>query len=251
MDGRTVCTARVRAEMAGWDHGFTVIEVLVAAILLVVGLGALLGMLVTANHAISTTRLRQEGTSIARELLEDSRGLAYTQLTSGTIASALQPQLPGASLSGTNLTITRSVNGLANTSFNVAFNVCSLDDPSNGYGNHNLPPNSGGVWCPDVAPNGSADSNPDDYKRLSVTVAPTNRGTPVVQQTILIYQQPVNGPAVTCLSTTASCPGLERHGDDRNVVVDLQRDDHRARRPHPMARQRKPTNGRANLRWPS
>jgi hypothetical protein len=58
-----------------------------------------------------------------------------------------------------------------------------------------------------VAPNGTADSNPDDYKRLSVTVIPTNRSTPVVQQTILIYQQPVNGPAVTCLSTTASCPG--------------------------------------------
>jgi Tfp pilus assembly protein PilV len=197
-----------RPGLAG-DDGFTIIEVLVAALVLVVGLGALLGMLITANHAISTTRLRQAETSTARELLEDSRGLAYAQLTPGTIAAALQPQLPGAALSGTNLTVTRTINGVVNTSFNVSFNVCSLDSPSDGSGDHTQPPASGGVWCPDVADNGSTDSNPDDYKRLSITVTPTDRSTPVIQQTILIYPRPVNGPAVSCLSTSASCPGSD------------------------------------------
>jgi hypothetical protein len=58
-----------------------------------------------------------------------------------------------------------------------------------------------------VGPSGTSDTNPDDYKRVSVTVTPTNRTKPVVQQTILIYDKNVNGPAVTCLSTTSTCPG--------------------------------------------
>ncbi len=80
--------------------GFTVVEVLVAALVLVVGLGGTFEMLITADHAISTTRLRQQETSLAREVLEDSRGLAFTQLTPTAIASALQPTVPQATVSG-------------------------------------------------------------------------------------------------------------------------------------------------------
>jgi len=187
--------------------GFTIVEVLVAALVLVIGLGGLLEMLITADHAISTTRLRQEETSIAREVLEDSRGLASTQLTSSTIASALQSVVPQAALSGSNLVVTRNVSSSTSTSFTVSFTVCDLDDPSDGYGNHSSAPTSGGSWCPDVAATGTQDSNPDDYKRVSVTVTPTSRSTPTIQQTILIYSRAVNGPAVTCLSTSATCPG--------------------------------------------
>lgn len=188
--------------------GFTIVEVLVAAVVLVVGLGATLQMLVTADHAISTTRLRQQETSLAREVLEDSRGLGFTQLTSSTVASALQSVVPQATVSGANLVVTRAVaSSGAPTSFTIAFNVCSLDDPGDGYGNHASPPTSGGAWCPDVASNGTKDSNPDDYKRLSVTVTPSSRSTPAIQQTILIYSRPVNGPAVSCLSTSGACPG--------------------------------------------
>lgn len=188
--------------------GFTIVEVLVAAVVLVVGLGGLLQMLVTADHAISTTRLRQEETSLAREVLEDARGLAPTQLTPTAIASALQTAVPQATLSGSNLVVTRSVSSGSPTSFSISFNVCALDDPSDGYGNHSSPPpTSGGVWCPDVASSGTQDSNPEDYQRLSVTVRPSTRSTPTIQQTILIYPRPVNGPAVSCLSTSATCPG--------------------------------------------
>ncbi len=187
--------------------GFTIVEVLVAALVLVVGLGGLLEMLITADHAISTTRLKQEETSIAREVLEDSRGLSSTQLTSTAIASALQSTVPQAALSGSNLVVTRTVSSGTTMNFNVAFTVCDLDDPSDGYGNHSLAPASGGSWCPDVASTGTQDSNPDDYKRVSVTVTPASRSTPTIQQTILIYSRAVNGPAVTCLSTSATCPG--------------------------------------------
>jgi len=156
------------------QRGFTIVEVLVAALVLVVGLGGLLQLLVTADHAISTTRLRQAETSVAREILEDARGLAPTQLTQTAIASALQSTVSQATLSGSNLVVTRAVASSGTpTSFNVSFAVCDLDNPSDGYGNHDSPPASGGAWCPDIASNGTQDSNPADYKRVSVTVVPT------------------------------------------------------------------------------
>lgn len=198
--------AQIRSRVSE-QGGFTIVEVLVAAMVLVAGLGGLLQLLVTADHVISTTRLRQEETSLAREVLEDSRGLAPTQLTPTAIASALQPVVPQATLSGSNLVVTRTVSSVAHASFNISLNVCTLDDPSDGYGNHSSPPASGGVWCPDVGSSGTQDSNPEDYQRLSVTVTPSNRSTPVIQQTILIYSRPVNGPAVSCLSTSSTCPG--------------------------------------------
>jgi hypothetical protein len=121
---------------------------------------------------------------------------------------------PGATLSGSTLTVTRSGStgggGASGYSFNVTFTTCSLDDPADGYGDHSSAPASGGSWCPDVAPSATTDSNPDDSKRVSVIVTPTGNGgaarTYPVQQTVDIYAKPVNGPAVACLTTT-TCPG--------------------------------------------
>jgi len=187
--------------------GFTIVEVLVAAVVLVVGLGALLQLLVTASHTTTTTRLRQVETSLAREVLEDSRELAATELTQTAIASALASAVPQATLSGSNLVVTRAVSSGNPTTFNISFTVCDLDAPSDGYGNHGSPPPSGGAWCPDVGASATQDSNPSDYKRVSVTVTPRDRSTPAIAQTILIYSRPVNGPAVSCLSTSVTCPG--------------------------------------------
>lgn len=188
--------------------GFTIVEVLVAALVLVIGLGALLGMLATADRTISTTRLRQAETSLAREVLENARGLAPAQLTQTAIAAAVQSAVPQATLARSSLVVTRAVASSGTpTTFNVSFAVCDLDDPSDGYGSHSSPPAGGGAWCPDVSSSGTQDSSPEDYKRVSVTVAPSDRSTPTIQQTILIYSRPVNGPAVTCLSTSSTCPG--------------------------------------------
>jgi prepilin-type N-terminal cleavage/methylation domain-containing protein len=208
--------ARRLKDRACAQHGFTLIEVLVAAMVLVVGLLAMLGMLVVANKTTQTNRVRQQATNVAREAIENVRALSYTQLATPTsIAAALVPQMtPGATLSGSTLTVTRSAatggGGTSGYSFNVTFTTCSLDDPADGYGDHSSGPASGGSWCPDVAPSGTTDSNPDDYKRVSVIVTPTGGGgaarTYPVQQTVDIYAKPVNGPAVSCLTTT-TCPG--------------------------------------------
>jgi hypothetical protein len=150
--------------------------------------------------------MRQAATSLAREIVEDARNLAYAQLMPSGLAATLQPVVPNSTVSGTNLSVPRSI-----YRFSVSFTACSLDDPGDGSGDHSSAPVSGGSWCPDVGTSGTADTNPDDYKRVSVTVTPTgSTTTPRVQQTVLIYARPVNGPAANCLTTTGTCPGANR-----------------------------------------
>lgn len=189
------------------------IEVLAAALVLIVGLTAMLGMLVTANHATAANRERQAATSLAREIVEDVRGLSYSQVVGSSLATTLQSLVPGATLSGsgTALRVNRSI-----YSYRVSFTECSLDDPIDGYGSHSSSPNSGGNWCSDVASSGSTDTNPDDYKRVTVTVTPrtgstVNQTVSAVEQAVLVYQRPTNGPAVSCLTTVSgSCPGTNK-----------------------------------------
>lgn len=189
------------------ERGFSLIEVLVACLVLIIGALGLFGTLDVAAHATMGNRQRQAETSLARQVTEGARSLTFSQLTPANLAAALAPLVSGATVSGQGLTVHSSV-----YTFNVSLNVCSLDDPTDGYGDHSSPPSSGGVWCPDVAPSGTADSNPDDLKRLSVTVTPATGPQPTVQLTTLIYGQIVNGPAVSCLTTTpltttGACPG--------------------------------------------
>lgn len=201
--------ATVAARCARDSGGFALLEVLAATVVLAVGLGATFMMLNAALHATSTDRVRQAETSLARELTEDTRSLAYTSLTPSAIATALQAVVSNATASGSTLTVSRTISGQASSySFTATFTACSMDDPADGTGDHSQPPASGGTWCADVGSSGSTDSQPDDYKRVSVTVAPTSgRTTPTVQQTILIYNRATHGPAVTCLSVNTTCPG--------------------------------------------
>lgn len=188
------------------ESGFSLVEVLVACIVLAVGLIGLFGALNVAAQTTMVNRERQAETSLAREVIEDARTLAYTQLTPQALAGALQPMVTGSIVSGQGLSVTRSIYSLS-----VSLNVCSLDDPTDGYGNHSAPPASGGVWCPDVAASGTTDTNPDDYKRLSVTISPRTRTVPTIELSTLIYAHAANGPAVSCLSATqGSCPGTNQ-----------------------------------------
>jgi Tfp pilus assembly protein PilV len=200
--------ASAAARAARKDGGFLMIEVLVAVLVLAVGIGATFELLIATTHATSTDRVRQAETSVARELAEDARTLAYTQLTPSAIASNIQPLVSGSAASGSTLTVTRGTSPDAVYTFNATFASCSMDDPADGIGNHSSPPASGGSWCPDVAANGTTDSQPDDYKRITITVSPVGgRVTTTTQYTFLIYNEPVHAPAVSCLSVTTTCPG--------------------------------------------
>lgn len=178
-----------------------------AALVLVVGLLALFGTLNLATRTTMVNRERQAETSLARAVIEDSLTLPYTDLTPSALAGALQPLLAGSTVSGQGLVVIRSI-----YTFDVSVsNVCSLDDPSDGIGDHSHPPASGGSWCPDVAatpsPNPNPDPNPDDEKRLTVVVTPSTSTLPTVQLSTLIRAQKGNGPAVSCLTVAGTACG--------------------------------------------
>lgn len=179
-----------------------------AMFVLLVGLLSLMMLIDVGNRATAANRARQDGTSLARDLIENARSLQYSQLTESAIAGELQPLIVGSTLSsdGSSLTVTRQP-----FTYTVTFTVCSMDDPADGLGDHGSPPSSGGVWCPDLPPSGSVDSQPDDYKRLSVTLTPAAPYSgQAVQQTTLIAASGITGPSVTCLSTSSTCPGTDQ-----------------------------------------
>src|SRR5438270_815430 len=117
---------------AGAEAGFTLFEVLIASVILIVGLAGLLGLLDTTVKSSRSTRAREGATSLAREILEDARTIPYDQLSPSSISGQLQ-----------------EMNGLANATpgsawhierrgvtYTVTVSECSIDDSKDGFGVH-------------------------------------------------------------------------------------------------------------------
>jgi hypothetical protein len=186
--------------------GFTIVEVMVAAVLMIIGVLGTVALVDGANQATDATRLREGGTNLAREVVETARGVSYPQLTDGAIASEIQALNPG-------LDDTREAAGWTvrrrQHRYTVVATACSVDDPKDGTGD--LDP---GIACDDVPSGDSGDSDPDDYKRVVVDVSweDTRRDEQSTNQTTLV-NNPGNaaGPAVQELRATN--PDLDPSGD--------------------------------------
>lgn len=203
------------------EAGFSIIEVLVAIILLVVGILGALVMIDSANGTTLANEARTSGVNLAREVAEGSRAVQetvpYTQLsdgctapsspanpcpTSSLIVAALQTQpglAPDATSPAGEWEITRE-----DITYSLSVSVCAVDDPSDGYGIHA----TGGPFCSDVGAAGSEDTAPEDFQRLIVDVNWSGtRGSQNTRQVALLQSDGVNAPAVTCLRPTSSpCP---------------------------------------------
>ena len=156
-----------RRDTLGRDKGFTLVEVLIAAVITVIGVAALFGLLDTAVKATASTRAREGAANLAREILEDARSIPFAQLSPSSITGELQ-----------------AMNGLANTSagpgwqvqrrgitYTVAVKECSIDDPKDGWGVHDS------TFCKDPGEaGGSEDPAPVDLKRVTVDVTWVARG---------------------------------------------------------------------------
>ncbi|MFL6085731.1 MAG: prepilin-type N-terminal cleavage/methylation domain-containing protein [Mycobacterium sp.] len=150
------------------QSGFTIVEVMVAIMLLLVGvLGTV--KLVDSSAALNVnTRHRDAATNLARQIIEVSRNLEYSSLSNGAVTAALQaqPGLGDADLSKPNWQVVRK-----GTTFTVSVSACTYDDPKDGtrtaangtcVGQAPVNPNDGTV---------AVDSNPDDFRRVSVNVS--------------------------------------------------------------------------------
>lgn len=113
------------------EAGFTLIEVMVAGLLLVTGLLGALAMLDYSNRTVTTTKAREQGVALQREIIESARSIPYDQLVPTSIASQVKamPNLSDSSLSQPGWTIQRR-----GVTYTLAIGVCSVDDPADGAG---------------------------------------------------------------------------------------------------------------------
>jgi prepilin-type N-terminal cleavage/methylation domain-containing protein len=176
------------------ERGFTLIEVLVTMLILVVGIAGAIAMIDGANARTLANKEREAGNALTREVIEAARSVPYRQLTAGTAVSQLQA-IPGLedSAAGGAWTVERR-----NQTYTISLSVCSVDDDQDGLGT------TGGGFC---ATNTAADDlNPDDYKRVTVDISWKRGGvTRSIQQTGVVNNEASStGPSV---EFTSQSPG--------------------------------------------
>ena len=189
------------------ERGFTLIEVIAATLILLVGILAIITMLNAASRANAVNRQRDTATNMARELVENARSIPYERISEPGVNTALQaiPGLEDGPDSGYVLTR----NGV---SYTIEIDVCIMDDPKDGGG----PRSATETFCSSSVAAGTEDKNPEDYKRVTATVRWTREGVARrVQQTGIINNPgSANGPAIRTiaprLGTTIADPSVTR-----------------------------------------
>jgi hypothetical protein len=175
------------------ERGFTLIETLVAGVVLMIGVMATLSLITRANTTTATTRAREAATSLARELVEASRAISYEDLATSTINAKLQanPGLADVPAGGAYTIQRRGV------VYTVTDSVCVMDDAKDGGGSRP----SGLNFCPASTPSDTKDKNPEDYKVVTTTVSWTKRGiTRTVKQTGVVNNPgSATGPSIKSL----------------------------------------------------
>ena len=181
--------------------GFTLVEVLVAALVLVVGVLGVLGLVTQANRVTSRTKAREAAVNLGRELVEAARAVPYGDLVPTRVQGQIAAQ-PGLAdeTAGAPWEVRRR-----GVTYTLTATACAIDDPGDGLGDH-----TGVPFCADSAATGTNDASPDDYKRVSVDVSWRDAAeTRVVTQTAVIN----NGgsafaPAVITLPSSPASPVL-------------------------------------------
>jgi Tfp pilus assembly protein PilV len=176
----------------GREDGLTIIEVLVATIVLTVGLLGTFGLINTTTKTSAQTHDREGAVSLARQIVEDAHTIPFDQLAPGTVVEKLQA-LPGLenATPGSTWTIVR---GASNTqqgaTYTVTAHACYIDEPRNGLAKTSeLTSEEAAMFCEEHKGNeewkagDAVDTTPIDFKRVTVNVSWHATGrTPSVQQ---------------------------------------------------------------------
>lgn len=124
------------------EHGFTIVETLVAAVVLLVGMAGVVTVVDQASSTTTSVKAREQGTALNRELIEAAHSIPYGSLTPSTLVSTVQA-MPGLANAGAGQGWTITRRGIVYT---VAMGVCSVDDAADGLGAH-----TANTFCADGA----------------------------------------------------------------------------------------------------
>src|SRR4051794_27139126 len=107
------------------EAGYTLVEVTVAAFVLVVGLLGTLAMLDNASITTSSTKAREQAVALQRELVEAARSIPYDELVPGGVVPAIQahPDLRDEESSTPGWQIDRR-----GVRYTVSVGACAVDD---------------------------------------------------------------------------------------------------------------------------
>jgi len=147
------------------EDGFTLVETLVAAVILMVGLLGVFLMIDVANGSTVRSGAREGAVNLAREMVENARAVPFAQLDQATWADTALTNTEGRS----QVVVPTGNNGVRTQvnrrgySYSVSVTWCSVDDGRDGYGIHP----SSTAWCPGGTI-GAADGQPQDLKRVEV-----------------------------------------------------------------------------------
>jgi Tfp pilus assembly protein PilV len=195
------------------EAGFTMVEVIVAAVVLVIGVLGTVALVGVASQQTVGANGLQGATNVARRVLEVAQSLPARNLTQSTAPAQIQAAAPDLATSATDGTWVVTRGGL---SYTITTTVCYVDDPSDQM----IPvAQRDSTFCPGQPTPTSAqvtppDPQPQDYKRLTATVT-WNAGSgrrSLTQSTIVSTRGNADLPQVSTLAMTSpsscssSCP---------------------------------------------
>ena len=178
------------------EAGFTLVEVLVASLVLAVGIAAAFTMLDTAGRTAAGNNARVAASNLAREISEYARGTDYDLLAPGKLVDALRshPRITGSN----NGKIERR-----GVTYRVDAKVCTFDDPKDGLSAAD-PPNPCTPKAAAVA-GAPVEVNPDDFRRVTLELRWSDRqGEHRMTQTALVVNPSGGlGPRITSMPEPA------------------------------------------------
>ena len=174
------------------QDGFTLVEVMVSIFVLLVGVLGTIALSQGAARSTQVNKGREEGTNVARDVIEATHTFAYSSISQASIYTQLQGQTGLADdLAGAGYQLVRR-----RITYTVTVSVCTFDDPKDGLGPHDA------TFCSDVGAAGTVDANSSDYKRITVRAdwVSVNGNESVTQATILRNNS--RGPAIVGMDTS-------------------------------------------------
>lgn len=146
--------------------------------ILVVGVLGVATLADVANRTSALADDRSRSTGIARRVAEAARSLTTTELTAAELLPALMAASPGLPDS-TPADASQWTTTQRGSEYLISVGVCTVDDAGDGY----APPAArDSTYCAQPAATTPADLEPDDYRRVTLSVSNRRRPTESVRQ---------------------------------------------------------------------